>query len=34
MNLISSEEIVFRNELCIEQTFEVTKKDWLLHTVS
>jgi RimJ/RimL family protein N-acetyltransferase len=34
MNLISSEEVVFRNELCVEQTFELRKKDWLLHTVN
>lgn len=33
MNLISSEEIVFRNELCVEQTFELNKQDWLLHTI-
>lgn len=34
MNLISSEEVVFRNEFCVEQTFELRKKDWLLHTVN
>jgi RimJ/RimL family protein N-acetyltransferase len=34
MNLISSEEVIFRNEFCIEQTFESRKKDWLLHTVN
>lgn len=34
MNLISSEEIVFRNELCVEQTFELRKEDWLLHTIN
>lgn len=27
MNLVSSEEVVFRNELCVEQTFELRKKD-------
>lgn len=34
MNLVSSEEVVFKNELCVEQTFELRKKDWLLHTVN
>jgi RimJ/RimL family protein N-acetyltransferase len=32
MNLVSSEEVVFKNELCVDQTFELRKKDWLLHT--
>lgn len=32
MNLASSEEVVFKHELCVEQTFELKKKDWLLHT--
>lgn len=34
MNLVSSEEVVFRNELCVEQTFVLEEKDWLLHTVN
>lgn len=34
MKLISSEEIVFRNELCVEQTFELKKEDWLLYTTN
>jgi RimJ/RimL family protein N-acetyltransferase len=32
MNLVSSEEVVFKNEFCVEQTFELRRKDWLLHT--
>ena len=31
MNLVSSEEIVFKHELCVEQTFELNKEDWLLY---
>jgi RimJ/RimL family protein N-acetyltransferase len=34
MKLVSFEEVVFRNELCVEQTFELRKKDWLLHTAN
>lgn len=34
MTFISAEETVFRNELCVEQTFELRKEDWLLHIIS
>ncbi|MBE9178485.1 GNAT family N-acetyltransferase [Oculatella sp. LEGE 06141] len=27
MNLVSSEEVVFKHELCVEQTFELKKED-------
>ena len=34
MNLVNSEEIVFRNELCVEQTFELSKQDWLYNQLT
>jgi RimJ/RimL family protein N-acetyltransferase len=30
MNLVRSDEVEFKGELCIEQTFEIGRKDWLL----
>lgn len=30
LNLSRSDEVEFRGELCIEQTFELGRKDWLL----
>ena len=31
MNLVRSDEVEFKGELCIEQTFELKSEDWLLH---
>ena len=33
MNLVRSDEVEFKGELCIEQTFELERKDWLLRKV-
>ncbi len=32
MNLVRSDEVKFRGELCIEQIFELEKEDWALRT--
>lgn len=31
MNLVRAEEVEFKGESCIEQTFELRREDWLLH---
>nr|WP_279308329.1 GNAT family N-acetyltransferase [Nodosilinea sp. FACHB-131] len=31
MHLVRSDEVEFKGELCIEQTFELRREDWLLH---
>lgn len=34
LNLVRSDKVIFRGELCIEQTFELEKENWVLRQAS